>query len=155
MLKYIYSIYRASVQAQHSRFCAISSSFCYDSLVTWTVICLTTAKFKPLILSMPGFTLPNITILLNSTRSVDWYSLGADPTENTLSVLIWVAWYHVFHCSGTDRLVPDRVETPLPAALLLLRDVTADVTYSSVACAIIVPLINLLCRNLVTATYML
>jgi hypothetical protein len=26
MLKYIYSIYRASVQAQHIRFCAISSS---------------------------------------------------------------------------------------------------------------------------------
>jgi hypothetical protein len=27
------------------------------SLVTWTVVGLTTAKFKPLIFSMPGFTL--------------------------------------------------------------------------------------------------
>jgi hypothetical protein len=46
--------------------------------------------------------------------------------------------------------------TPLAAALLLLLDVTADVTCSCVACAIIVTLIScLLCRNLVTAVYML
>jgi hypothetical protein len=45
----IYIIYTGplSVQAQYSRFCPISSSFCYDSLVTWTVVCLTAAKFKP------------------------------------------------------------------------------------------------------------
>jgi hypothetical protein len=74
MLKYIYNIYRASVQAQHSRFCPISNSFCYDSLVTWTVICLTTAKFNPLILSMPGFTLPNIT-----------------------NIFVIMIWYHVLN----------------------------------------------------------
>jgi hypothetical protein len=69
---------------------------------------------------------------------------------------MWVALYHVFHCNGTVRLVPDRVATPLPAAILLLRVVTADVTCSSVACAIIVTLIScLLCRNLVTVPYML
>jgi hypothetical protein len=54
---------------------------------------------------------------------------------------MWVAWYHAFHCSGTVRLAPDRVATPLPAALLLLRDVTADVTCSSVSCAVIFTLI--------------
>jgi hypothetical protein len=33
---------------------------CYNgSLVTWTVVSLTTAKFKPLIFSMPGFVLSN------------------------------------------------------------------------------------------------
>jgi hypothetical protein len=42
-----------SVQAQYSRFCHISISFHYDgSLVTWTVVCLTATKFKPLILSL-------------------------------------------------------------------------------------------------------
>jgi hypothetical protein len=35
---------------------------CYNgSLVTWTVVSLTTAKFKPLIFSMSGFTLSNTT----------------------------------------------------------------------------------------------
>jgi hypothetical protein len=38
---------------------------------------------------------------------------------------MWVMWYHVFHCSGTARLVPDSVAMPLPAALPLLRDVPA------------------------------
>jgi hypothetical protein len=39
-----------SVQAQYSRSCPIISSSCYNSsLVTWTVVCLTAAKFKPLI----------------------------------------------------------------------------------------------------------
>jgi hypothetical protein len=63
---------------------------------------------------------------------------------------MWVAWFHVFHCSGIVHLVPDRVATPLPAAPLLLRDVT--VTCSSVAYTIIFTLIS---RNLVTALYML
>jgi hypothetical protein len=69
---------------------------------------------------------------------------------------MWVAWFHVFHCSGIVRLVPDRVATPLPAAPLLLREFIADVTRSSVACTIIVTLIScLLCRNLAAALYML
>jgi hypothetical protein len=51
-----------------------------------------------------------------STRSVKLYSLGADPTENTVPLLM------------------DCVTTPLPIALLLLRDFTTDVTCSSVAC---------------------
>jgi hypothetical protein len=47
-------------------------------------------------------------------------------------------------------------KTPLPTALLLLHDVTAEVTCSSVACAIIVMLIScLLCCNLVTVLYVL
>jgi hypothetical protein len=40
-----------SVQAQHSRSCPIISCSCYNgNLVTWTVVCLTATKFKPLIL---------------------------------------------------------------------------------------------------------
>jgi hypothetical protein len=40
-----------SVQAQYSKLFPISSSFRYNgSLVTWTVVCLIAAKFKPLIL---------------------------------------------------------------------------------------------------------
>jgi hypothetical protein len=49
----VYTIYTGplSVQAQYSRLCPISSSFRYNSsLVTWTVVCLTADKFKPLIL---------------------------------------------------------------------------------------------------------
>jgi hypothetical protein len=42
-----------SVQAQYSRLCSISSSIRYNgSLVTWTVVCLTAANFKPLLLSL-------------------------------------------------------------------------------------------------------
>jgi hypothetical protein len=36
-----------------------------------------------------------------------------------------VKWYHVFHCGDIFHLALDRVATTLPAALLLLRDVTA------------------------------
>jgi hypothetical protein len=63
MLINVYKIYTGplSVQAQYSRFCPIFSSFRYnDSLVTWTAVCLTAAKFKPLIITMPGFALSNI-----------------------------------------------------------------------------------------------
>jgi hypothetical protein len=63
MLINVYKIYTGppSLQAHCSRLCPISSSFRYNStLVTWTVVYLTAAKFKPLILSMSGFSLPNI-----------------------------------------------------------------------------------------------
>jgi hypothetical protein len=49
---YVYTIYTRplSVQAHYSRSCPIISCFCYNgSLATWTVVCLTAAKFKPLI----------------------------------------------------------------------------------------------------------
>jgi hypothetical protein len=48
-----------------------------------------------------------------------------DPTENTIPLLIWVTWYHMFHCSVTVFLALDRMATLLPAALLLLCDITA------------------------------
>jgi hypothetical protein len=44
---YIQCVQGLSVQAQYSRLCHISSSFRYNSsLVSWTVVCLTAAKFK-------------------------------------------------------------------------------------------------------------
>jgi hypothetical protein len=57
-----YAIYTRplSVRAQYSRLCPISGSFRYNgSLVTWTVVCLTAAKFKPLVFSVTGFALSN------------------------------------------------------------------------------------------------
>jgi hypothetical protein len=56
------------------------------SLVTWTVVGLTTARFKPLIYSMYGFTLSytaNISLSYGNRSSL--YSLGTDRTENTAS----------------------------------------------------------------------
>jgi hypothetical protein len=44
-----------------------------------------------------------------------------DLTENTVSLLMWVT-YHVFHHSGTVSMA-----TLLPAVLLLLHDIIADV----------------------------
>lgn len=53
---------------------------------------------------------------------------------------MWVAWYNVFHCSATVRLLPN---------------IITDVTCSSVVCATIVRLIScLLNHNLVTAVCM-
>jgi hypothetical protein len=50
-----------SVQAQYNRLCPISSSFRYNgSLDTWTVVCLTAAKFKPLVFPVSGFALSNV-----------------------------------------------------------------------------------------------
>jgi hypothetical protein len=52
-LKMMYIQYVQGLQAQYSRLCPISSSFCYHgSLDTWTVVCLTAAKFKPLVFSV-------------------------------------------------------------------------------------------------------
>jgi hypothetical protein len=55
MLINVYKIYTGplSVQDQYSRLFPISSSFRYNgSVITWTVVCLTADKFKPLILCM-------------------------------------------------------------------------------------------------------
>jgi hypothetical protein len=50
-----------SFQAYYSRLCPISSRFRYNgSLAIWTVVCLTAAKFKPLLFSMSVFALSNI-----------------------------------------------------------------------------------------------
>jgi hypothetical protein len=59
----VYTIYIVPlwVRAQYNRLCPISGSLRYNgSLVAWTVVCLTVAKFKPLMLSMSGFALSNI-----------------------------------------------------------------------------------------------
>jgi hypothetical protein len=56
-IQYVYTRL-LSVQAQYSRLCPIFSSIHYSSsLVTWTVVCLTATKFKPLIFSVSGFVL--------------------------------------------------------------------------------------------------
>jgi hypothetical protein len=60
---YIHTLYTRplSVQAGNSRSCPVLSSSRYNgSLVTWTVVLLTAAKFKPLVFSVPGFAMSNI-----------------------------------------------------------------------------------------------
>jgi hypothetical protein len=72
-----------SVRAQYSRKCPIFSSYCYNSsLVTWTVVCLTAAKFKPRIFSVSGFALSNVancSQLQRDTRYID----SARTTQKT------------------------------------------------------------------------
>jgi hypothetical protein len=74
---YVYTAYTGtlSVQAQYSRWCPIISKSCYNSsLVTWKVICLTTAKFKPLIIWSSKSKLcydwrsASLSVLVSSTR---------------------------------------------------------------------------------------
>jgi hypothetical protein len=64
---YVYTIYTRprSVQAQYSRSCPIISCSGYNgSLVAWTVVCLTAAKFKPHIFPVLGFALSNVANIL-------------------------------------------------------------------------------------------
>jgi hypothetical protein len=63
---------------QYSRLCPISTSFRYNgSLVTLTVVCLTAAKFKPLITSMSGFAFANIVNIFVFTILYDFCLLPA------------------------------------------------------------------------------
>jgi hypothetical protein len=74
-----------SVQAENSRSCPILSSSGYNgSLVTWTVVRLTAAKFKPLVFSrflrlhsvreMPWY--DSVALFVNAYKStIDWYSV--------------------------------------------------------------------------------
>jgi hypothetical protein len=58
---YVHTWILLSVEAQHTRLCPVIISSRYnDSLVTWTVVSLATAKFKPLIFPMLGFAFSSI-----------------------------------------------------------------------------------------------
>jgi hypothetical protein len=77
---YVYTTYTRplSGQAQYSRKCPIISSSCYNgSLSTWTVVCLTAAKFKPLIFPVSGFTLFNVANICIFMISYDFCLLPA------------------------------------------------------------------------------
>jgi hypothetical protein len=61
MYKYIYTIYTRPrlVQTEYSRSCPTICCSCYNgSLGTWTVVCLTATKFKPLIFPLLGSPCP-------------------------------------------------------------------------------------------------
>jgi hypothetical protein len=94
-----------SVQVQYSRFCPISSSFCYDSLVTWTVVCLTTAKFKPLILCYQVKV--KVTLRLTASQSV---SLGVEPPSGAHDQIFFFTVWHLRSCfCGAPSLTRGRV----------------------------------------------
>jgi hypothetical protein len=60
---HVHTIYTRplSVQVHYSRSCPIISNFCYNSsLVTWTVVWLTAAKFRPLIFPASRLALSNV-----------------------------------------------------------------------------------------------
>jgi hypothetical protein len=101
MLINVYQTYTGplSVQAQYSRLCPISSSFRYNgSLVTWTVVCLTTATFKPLILT---------TWIQEPTVFYKFHAACIeDTTLNSSSVVLLVVT--VILCLATCYLVTTR-----------------------------------------------
>jgi hypothetical protein len=118
---------------------------------------------SPVSLQLPSWTnwLPTakFSTWLDSTalHCTNWTELGQlsdiasewtqrEPRENTASNISSVV------ASRSYRT--DHVAALLPTALLLLRDITVNVTFSSVLCAVIVTLISsLLCCNLVMALY--
>jgi hypothetical protein len=71
---YVYTTHTRplSVQAQY-----ISSSCYNSSLVSWMVVCLTTAKFKPLIFTVSGFALSNVAKLCIFVTLYDFCLLPA------------------------------------------------------------------------------
>jgi hypothetical protein len=66
------------------------------------------------------------------------HSLCTDTTENIVPLLMWVTWYHVFHCSVTFCLAPDLMATLLPAAFLMLHDINAVVETILLSCSLAV-----------------
>jgi hypothetical protein len=57
----------------------------YGNLITWTVISLTTARFKPLILSLSGFTL---SVLYYDRRSVGQSVLVSSPHLGLMTIFL-------------------------------------------------------------------
>jgi hypothetical protein len=88
----------------------ISSSF----------ICIKFSSFAPEGLTSTLFQNGCLAFRTQTVFRFSRYSLRADLTENIVPLLTWMMWYHVFQCSGTIRLAPDRVATLLPEAYLLL-----------------------------------
>jgi hypothetical protein len=104
---YVYTTYirPLSVQAQYCISCPIiSSSFYNSSLVTWTVVCLTAAKFKPLIFPVSQLALSNVANIFIfmilyclpkshcDWRSVNQLSLGVEPLYYSLTVTVLFLW---------------------------------------------------------------
>jgi hypothetical protein len=86
LVTYIYTLCTMpmSAQAENSRLCSYLSSLGYDgSLFTWTVVCLTVANFKHLLLSVPGFALSNIANIYIFIAYFPWYD--TDHIENDVS----------------------------------------------------------------------
>jgi hypothetical protein len=109
----MYNIYKRtlSLQAQYSRSWPILSISCYNSsLVTWTVVCLTAAKFKPLIFPMSRFALSSV---VNICNYVTFYDPVADRWQNIhlnrSSVVICVSVamvMRVYQTSVQQRSIP-------------------------------------------------
>jgi hypothetical protein len=56
----MYNIYKASVSPGSVQQIIASSIRYNGSLVTWTVVCLTAAKFKPFVFPVSGYALPSV-----------------------------------------------------------------------------------------------
>jgi hypothetical protein len=75
------------------------------SLVTWTVVSLTTAKFKPLIFSMPDFTLSYTTNMFILMIPYDFYLFPAQLCYIILYVYIYI-WNVKSWVEIADRCAP-------------------------------------------------
>jgi hypothetical protein len=82
--------------------------------------------------------------------------IASERTQQKTPFLCWCGWRGITCSIATAMSAWCRTAwlTPLPAGLLLLRDVIPDVTFYSLACAVVTLISCLLCRNLATA-YML
>jgi hypothetical protein len=81
------------VRAQYSRKCPIISSSCYNSsLVTWMVVCLTAAMFKPLVFPVSGFACLSLSLshIATDGQSVclPWYRAPSGDHDQIL-VTVW------------------------------------------------------------------
>jgi hypothetical protein len=98
---YVYTTYTRTVSshAQYSRSCPIISRSCYNSsLVTWWVVCLTTAKIKPVIFSFSRFALSNVANIYcpesKSRSHCDWRSVNQYVL---VSIPIWGSWQDMYY----------------------------------------------------------
>jgi hypothetical protein len=111
---YVYTTYGRplSVQAQYSRSCPIISSSCYNnSLVIWTVVCLASAKFKPLIFPVSRFALSNVANICHSQQKVN---VMLRPTVQSASLSwnkapIWGLQPDLYYCQTVAGLFKVKV----------------------------------------------
>jgi hypothetical protein len=97
---YIYTTYTRplSVQAQYSRSYPIGSTCYNSSLVTWTVVCLTAAKFKPLVFPVSRFALSNVANICIFMILYDFYSVLLNRTRFYNHFALTVQKTQPFHC---------------------------------------------------------
>jgi hypothetical protein len=116
---YVYTTYTRplSVQAQYSRKCPIISSSCYNSsLVTWTVVSLTAAKFKPLI-----FMRDKVMLRPTVSRPV---CLGVKHPSGAYDQILIIVW-HILSCPSEGALSDERMGLSFVSQPISIRSIVS------------------------------